>query len=167
MIQSGRLFRSLLGLIAGAWLAILLIGAPIALLVNSSFDEISYFDHLFLTSFGYKNWLDYALREGAPILEVIMVFTVLLCVPGFIIHAVLHRLNWRHLHNYLNTGVLIATGFSLLITLCLFGGQSSFPAAVVFSLFLVTLIFSTLSALMVLLVFWLIRRPDKDARTIK
>ncbi|WP_303830720.1 hypothetical protein [Asticcacaulis taihuensis] len=163
MIKSGRLLRSLLGLIADSWLAILLIGVPFALLVNSSFDEISYFDPVFLTNYGYKGWLDYALCEGTAFFEVSLAFTILVCLLGFVIHAVLCKLNWQSLHNYLGTGVIAAGVFSLLIAFCFFGGTSAFPVAVAFSLFLIAFILSALFALMTSLVFWLIRRPDKDA----
>jgi len=163
MIKSGRLLRSLLGLIAGSWLAVLLIGAPLVLLVNSVFDKISYFDPGFLANFGYKTWLDYALHEGPVFLEISFIFTILACLLGFIVHAVLYRLNWQSLHNYLGAGILTAGVFSLLITLYLFGGAPAFPVAVAFSLFLIALILSALFALVTLLVFWLIRRPDKDA----
>ncbi len=164
MIKPGRFFRSLIGLISGTWLIVLLIDAPLALFVNKTFDEISFFDPGFLTNYGYKNWGEYALREGPLILGVILMLTALVCMLGFIVHAILYRLNWRHLHNYLGTGVFIAAVFSLLAVLCLFSGASAFPAAVIFSLFLVILIFSAFSAMVALLVFWLIRRPDKDAK---
>lgn len=161
MIKSGRLLRSLLGLIAGSWLAILLIGVPLVLLVNSAFDEISYFDPGFLTNLGYKTWLDYALHEGPVFLEVSLAFTILACLLGFVVHAVLSRLKWQSLHNYLGAGVLTTGIISLIVTFCLFGGAPAFPVAVAFSLFLVALILSALLALVTLLVFWLIRRPDK------
>ena len=165
MIKFSRLLRSLLGLIAGSWLAILLIGVPIALLVNSSFDEINYFDPGFLANFGYKTWLDYVLHEGPAFLEVSLAFTILACPLGLVVHAVLCRLNWQSLHNYLGTGVLTAGVISLLITLCLFGGAPAFPVAVAFSLFLISLIVSSLFALVTLLGFWLIRRPDLDNKS--
>ena len=163
MIKSGRLLRSLLGLIAGSWLAILLIGAPLVLLVNSAFDKISYFDPGFLANLGYKTWLDYALHEGPAFLEVSLAFTILACLLGFVVHAVLCRLNWQSLHNYLGAGGLTAGVVSLIVTLSLFAEAPAFPVAVAFSSFLIALVLSELFTLVIVLTFWLIRRPDKDA----
>jgi hypothetical protein len=166
MIKPGRFLRSLLGLIAGAWLAILLILLPLAQFMSRTFDEKTVLDPDFLDFYGYKSWSDYAFRVGAPFLGLVLVLTALSCAFGMILHTVLYFLNWRRLYNYMSGGTVVVATFCLLGVLYLANGAPSFPTAVGFSLFLAALIVSALFALVTLLVFWLIRRPDKDLKPL-